>query len=213
MFLSSKPKVDPIEQAKTWKRNIEKEVRHLDRDITNIRRQEGKAGKEVKKLAKAGQMSSAKIIAKEIVQTRKAVERLYMAKAQLNSVAMSLQHTIMTIKMQGCLSKSTEIMSGMNKLVGIKEIRATMMELAKEMERSGLIEEVVNETFEAIEPDGTEASADSEVDRVIQELTAEMMAGAADAPVRAPVKPASVVTSEPEMDAEIAAMQARLNSL
>jgi charged multivesicular body protein 3 len=54
------------------------------------------------------------------------------------------------IKMQGCISKSTEIMSSMNQLMNIPEMSATMMSMQREMERAGLVEEIFNETFDAI---------------------------------------------------------------
>jgi charged multivesicular body protein 3 len=88
---AKKSKDDPVELAKEWKRNLQKEVRKMDRDILAIKRQEDRAKKECQKLAKQNQLSSAKILAKEIVRTRKTIERMYVSKAQLNSVANNLQ--------------------------------------------------------------------------------------------------------------------------
>lgn len=68
----------------------------MDRDIANIKRAEDKSVKEAKALAKAGRISAVKILAKEIAATRKAVERMYTAKAQMNSVANSLQTSMCT---------------------------------------------------------------------------------------------------------------------
>ncbi len=45
-------KVDPIEQAKEWKRNLAKESRKLDRDIIALQRAEKRAMKECKIYAK-----------------------------------------------------------------------------------------------------------------------------------------------------------------
>lgn len=84
-------KVDPVDQAKEWKRNLQKEMRRLDRDILNIKREEDKAVKEVKALIKKNQHSAAKILAKQVVQTRRTTERLFTTKAQMNSVCNNLQ--------------------------------------------------------------------------------------------------------------------------
>lgn len=124
-------KNDPIELGKEWKRNLQKEIRKMDRDILSIKRQEEKSLRECKALAKAGRMSAVKILAKEVANTRKAVERMYVAKAQLNSVATNLQTSmckplfgilfslmvflVAMIKLQGCVAKSAEIMGAMNK--------------------------------------------------------------------------------------------------
>mmetsp|Transcript_1397 Transcript_1397/g.1457 ORF Transcript_1397/g.1457 Transcript_1397/m.1457 type:complete len:116 (+) Transcript_1397:192-539(+) len=115
MMFFGKPKVDPIEQSKNWKRELTKESRRIEREISSIQREEQKVLKECKKLAQSGQLEAAKIIAKEVVQTRKAVERMYTTRAQLNSATMMIQNTIATVKLQGCMSKSVEVMEVMNK--------------------------------------------------------------------------------------------------
>jgi nitrogenase subunit NifH len=84
-------KQDPMDMAKEWKREIQKQVRHMDRDIQNIKRCEQRSVNECKALAKKNRMGAVRILAKEIASTRKTVERMYIAKAQLNSVASTLQ--------------------------------------------------------------------------------------------------------------------------
>lgn len=180
------PKPDPVELAKEWKRKLQKEARAIDREITNIKRQEDRAMKECKALAKANRLPAAKILAKEIVRTRKMVERMYMAKAQLNSVSNTLQTSVSMIKMKGCIEKSAEIMGSMNKLVNVKEISETMRDMAREMERAGLVDEIIGETMDSMDEEGVDAEADREVDKVITEITAGVLSSAGSAPVRAP---------------------------
>ena len=84
-------KTDPMDVAKQWKRDLQKEIRRMDRDISNIKRAEQKSLAECKTLAKKGRLNAVKILAKEVASTRKTIERMYMAKAQLNSVSTSLQ--------------------------------------------------------------------------------------------------------------------------
>ena len=56
-----------------------------------IQREEAKVKKSIKDAAKKGQLDVAKILAKELVQSRKATSKLYTSKAQMNSVMMSMQ--------------------------------------------------------------------------------------------------------------------------
>ena len=56
-----------------------------------IQREEMKVKKSIKDAAKKGQVDVAKILAKELVQSHKAVSKLYTSKAQMNSVMMSMQ--------------------------------------------------------------------------------------------------------------------------
>jgi charged multivesicular body protein 3 len=145
------PKPDPVDLAKEWKRKLQKESRAIDREISNIKRQEDRAMKECKALAKANRLPAAKILAKEIVHTRKMVERMYTAKAQLNSVSNTLQTSVSMIKMKGCIEKSAEIMGSMNKLVNVKEISETMRDMAREMERAGLVDEIIGDAMDSMD--------------------------------------------------------------
>lgn len=53
-----------------------------------------KVKKSIKEAAKKGQTDVCKILAKEVVQSRKAVGKLYASKAQMNSVLMQMQHQL-----------------------------------------------------------------------------------------------------------------------
>ena len=56
--------------------------------------EEAKVKKSIKDAAKKGQTDVAKILAKEMVQSRKAVSKLYASKAHLNSVSMQMQQQL-----------------------------------------------------------------------------------------------------------------------
>ena len=56
-----------------------------------------KVKKSIKDAAKRGQVDVAKILAKEVVQSKKAVSKLYASKAQMNSVVMSMQQQLGTV--------------------------------------------------------------------------------------------------------------------
>ena len=233
-FLFGTKKQDPADLAKEWRRNLQHEARSIERDIIQLGRSEQKALLEVKKLAKTGNVKAAKVLAKEVVNTRHAVARMHTAKAQMNSVAMMLQTAASTMKLQGCVSKSAEIMAAMNSLVKLPELQATMTAMSREMMRAGLIEETIADTFDALEPEGLDAAADKEVDKIIQELTAGVLDKAGAAPTSkiaasasatataaavadqaasamiADAEAAAVASAE---EAELKAMQHRLQSL
>ncbi|MBA0780656.1 hypothetical protein Gotri_004734 [Gossypium trilobum] len=78
-------------------------------------------------------MGSAKALAKEIVMSRKAVNRLYENKAQLNSISMHLGESVAIARTVGHLSKSAEVMKLVNNLMKAPQMAATMQEFSKEM--------------------------------------------------------------------------------
>lgn len=177
-----KEKKDPYDQAKEWKRNLQKEIRRMDRDISNLKRAEQRSIKECQSLAKKNRVSAVKILAKEIVNTRKTMERMYMAKAQMGSVQSQLQTQMSMLKMQGVMAKSAEIMEAMNQLVNIKEMREVMGKMAREMEHAGLVDEIIGETLESLEPEGLNDEADKEADKIVAEITGQVLSPAATAP-------------------------------
>lgn len=64
-------------------------------------------------------------------------------------------------------------MVAMQHLVKLPEISATMREMSKEMMKAGILEEMIDETMESLEDtEEIEEEAQSEIDRVLWELTA-----------------------------------------
>ena len=57
-----------------------------------IQREEDKVKRSIKAAAKRGDVSNAKTLAKEIVRSRKVVNRLHTSKAQMNSVMMQMEN-------------------------------------------------------------------------------------------------------------------------
>ncbi|EDO34240.1 predicted protein, partial [Nematostella vectensis] len=166
------PKKTPKEQVREWCATVRKENRQLDRQIRAIQNEEMKVKRSIKDAAKRGDKDVCNILAKEIIQSRKAVNKMYSSKAQLNSVEMQMKNQLATLRMAGAMEKSTEVMSMMQKLVKLPEIRQTMMELSKEMMKAGIIEEMVEDTFEGMEEDDMEEAAQEEVDKILFEVTA-----------------------------------------
>jgi charged multivesicular body protein 3 len=73
------------------------------------------------------------MLSKEILRARKAKDRMFTSKAQLNSLLLLIQQQVATVKVAGSLQKSAEVMSIVNTLVKLPEISLTMQEMSKEM--------------------------------------------------------------------------------
>ena len=188
LFGKSKPG-DPKEKVQEWCKKIRKEGYNLDRQINSIKREENKAIRSLKESAKRGDKESSTLLAKEIINSRlvglwyiklkksifgfrKAVNKLYTAKANLNSVQLQLKNQLATLKVSGALAQSADVMKSMNALVKVPETQKAMMELSREMMKAGIIEEMMEDTLEGLtEGEEMEEAAQAEVDRIILELT------------------------------------------
>lgn len=201
---------DPQEEMKKWRRELRKEQRAMDREISKLEQMERKSRDECRKYGKEGRQDACKIVAREIVRTRAARNRMLMAKAQINSVNMQLQTQAAMVRAAGCMKKSTEVMRCMNKLVKLPELQKTMMEMQREMERSGLIEEVVGDALDELDGDDVEEETELQVNKVVEELAGDLFKGQTDAPETLPEQQA---VEPAEADDDLDTMKARLQAL
>lgn len=85
---------DLLVQVRKWRQEINAQQRALDRQKRGIEAEELKAKKMVKQMAKKGDIRTCKILAKELVRSRRQKDRIVTSKAQLNSISMQLQHQL-----------------------------------------------------------------------------------------------------------------------
>ncbi|XP_065827295.1 charged multivesicular body protein 3-like [Oscarella lobularis] len=206
---------DPKEMVKEWRSKLRKEQRTIDRQVRGIQREEDKVKRSLKDAAKKGQNDVCRILAKEVVQSRRAVSKMYASKAQINSVMMSMQNQLATVRLSGSLQKSTDVMKSMNNLMKVPEIRQTMMEMSKEMMKAGIMEEMMDDTFESVlDEEGLDEAADTEIDKILFEVTSGILGKASEAPEAHPAgeegAAAAIESSDEEEEQE---MQKRLEAL
>ena len=193
---------DPKEQVNDWCKKLRKESNQIERQINGIKREEAKVTKSLKDAAKKGDKDVCLVLAKEVVHSRKAVNKLYCAKANINSVQMQMKGQLATIKVAGCLQKSTEVMKTMQQLVRLPEIQKTMMEMSREMMKAGIIEEMLEDTMETVtESEDLEEEAQQEVDKILFELTTGKL-GAAPSVVKETLPAPAAASSQREKEEE-----------
>ena len=101
------------------------------------------------------------------------------------------------------------------------------MDMAREMEKAGLVDEIVQDTFELAEPD-IDIEADTEVSKIMNEITSGIFTKDSDVATTKPIvteKPTATVFGAGEKEeeeeegeggldeAEMAAIQSRLQTL
>ncbi|CAG9862137.1 unnamed protein product [Phyllotreta striolata] len=211
------PERSPKDLVTEWNHKLRKEGYQLDRQIRSIQREEEKVKRSLKEAAKKNDKDACLILAREIINARKAITKIYTSKAHLNSVMLQMKNQLATLRVSGSLQKSTEVMQTMQRLVRVPEVAQTMQDMSKEMMKAGIIEEMLDETFEDLEDsEEMEEAAQSEIDKVLFEIT-EGKIGEAPLPPQEPAEKASPVPveepEEEENEEEISEMQSRLAAL
>jgi len=154
---------------------------------------------------------NAKTLAKELVRSRKATNRMHASKATMNSVVMQMENQLAQVKMTGHMQKSAQVMAQMNRLVKVGDIQQTMQEMQKEMMTAGVIEEMMDDAMDVLDDEDAEDAADEEVQKVLEELNVETMGGAQKAPTKQVEQAAAEEDDDEEED--MAAMRERLQQL
>ncbi|KAI1610740.1 Snf7-domain-containing protein [Exophiala viscosa] len=214
-------KPDPQEQKRKCDSIIRKNVRALDRDITNLRVTEQKTRSLIQQSAKRAEKNpsqakqgtaEARLFARELIRVRKQAARLHTSKAQLQSVQMQVNEAFSVRKIQGSLKASTGIMKDVNTLIRLPELTGTMQELSQELMKAGIIEEMVGDSLPNDELlEGEDEEAETEVDKVLGEVLKGRLGTPEQQIPQAPVE--EEVEEEEDREAELEQMRGRLEAL
>jgi len=213
-------RLTPQEIIKEHQRTINKAIREIERERGRLQRSEGKTILDIKKAARDGQMGAAKIMAKDLVRTRKHVEKMYRMKTQLQAVSLRIQ----TIKSQAAMADAmrgvTKAMVRMNRTINLPSLQRIMIEFQKQSEIMDIKEETIGDTMDDMfeDEDDEEAATDDIVNQVLDEIGINLGSALVDAPESKAVvtKPAqekravAAVTAEASADQEL---QNRLDNL
>lgn len=95
-------KMSPDEMLRKNQRALNKAMRDLDREKMKMEQQEKKIIADIKKLAKEGQMEAVKIMAKDLVRTRRYTKKFMLMKANIQAVSLKIQ----TLKSQNTMAEA-----------------------------------------------------------------------------------------------------------
>lgn len=95
-------RMTPEEMLRKNKRALDKAMRDLDREKMKMEQQEKKIINDIKKLAKEGQMDAVKIMALDLVRTRRYVKKFMLMKANIQAVSLKIQ----TLKSQNTMAQA-----------------------------------------------------------------------------------------------------------
>ncbi|KAL3456129.1 Snf7-domain-containing protein [Aspergillus heterothallicus] len=215
---------DPQTQMRKCNQLIRSNTRQLDRDIAQLKALDTKTRQTIVNASKRAQRNparakqaniEAKTLARELVRVRKQATRLTTSRAQLQSVQMQVNEAFSMRKIQGSLHKSTGIMKDVNSLIHLPQLSANMQQLATELIRAGIIEEMVDDALpnnELLEDE--EAEADEEVDKILQEILQGKLSQVEDVKPERPLEEPQQAEEEFEdQEAALAQMRGRLEAL
>jgi len=212
-------RMTPDEMLRKNQRALTKAMRELDRERVKMEQQEKKIIADIKKMAKQGQMDAVKIMAKDLVRTRRYVKKFMLMRANIQAVSLKIQ----TLKSQNAMAQAmkgvTRAMMNMNRQMKLPEIQKIMQEFEKQSEIMDMKEEMMNDVIDdAMGDEEDEEESDAVVNQVLDELGLQLGDQLTDVPgtgatLTAPAAKGKVpVAAGADADAD-ADLQARLDNL
>merc|ERR1712223_1568673 len=174
-------------------------------------------------MAKQGQMDAVKIMAKDLVRTRRYVKKFMLMRANIQAVSLKIQTLKSQAAMANAMKGVTKAMGNMNKQMKLPEIQKIMMEFEKQSEIMDMKGEMMKDAIDDVMGDeDEEEESDAIVAQVLDELGLQLNDKLGDVPVAtgslAPAaanknKPQAVAAGGGAADDDDADLQARLDDL
>lgn len=210
-------KLTPQERLRKNQRALEKTQRELLRETNKLQQQEKKLISEIKKSAKQGQITSAKVQAKDLVRTKGYISKFNSMKAQLQAILLRIQSVRSNQQMTMSMRDATRLLSGMNRSMNLPQLSRIAQEFSKENDIMDQKQEFMDDAIDdAMEDDelGEEEQVDEILGKVLDEIGVDLNSNMKDTPTNLPTqeetnpKVAQAIGGGDEDD-----LQARLDSL
>ncbi|KAF8582205.1 vacuolar sorting protein DID4 [Ramaria rubella] len=168
--------VTPAERLRQHQRSLAKAQRELDRERSKLEQQEKKLIMDIKKSAKAGQMNACKVMAKDLVRTRRYVQKFYQMRTQLQAVGLRIQTLRSNQQMADAMRGATRAMGAMNRGLNLPSIQRIMNEFEKESATMDMKEEMMSDAVDDVMDDEAE-DEEEEGDKILKEVLDEIGVG------------------------------------
>uniref|UniRef100_A0A2M4AN02 Putative vacuolar sorting protein vps24 n=1 Tax=Anopheles triannulatus TaxID=58253 RepID=A0A2M4AN02_9DIPT len=208
---------NPKDMVQEWSSKLRKESFALDRQIRSIQREEDKIKRTLKEAAKKNDKEVCTILAKELIRSRKAVNKIYTSKAHINSVQLQMKKQRATINHPHSTPKENEPSQARKPPDKPPKLTATTHKRHKETSKPARNKQMTDEKTQPLKHrNDMEQEAQKEIDNVLWEITAGKLGEAPATPQANPNKEeptTSQVAEEEDDEEDMKEMQSRLEAL
>lgn len=147
-------------------------MRSIDRDIKKHEAQLAATREEARSLVQKRQLPASRIILRYSKVVEKSIERLTAARGQFESMDRAIEKSVRGLKLREVIESTTEITQHLNSLMRLPEVRESATQLAREFERLGLAQGLMDDSLESMaDPDG---DVNADVEREIREMQEQL---------------------------------------
>ncbi|KAF2670160.1 charged multivesicular body protein-like protein 2a [Microthyrium microscopicum] len=166
-------RMTPAERLRKHQRSLEKTQRELDRERVKLENQEKKLVADIKKSAKNGQTGSLRIQAKDLVRTRRYIQKFYQMRTQLQAISLRIQTVRSNEQMMQSMKGATRLLGSMNRSMNLPALQRIAMEFERENDIMDQRQELMDDAID----DATledEEEEDEIVSKVLDEIGVDL---------------------------------------
>jgi len=167
-------RMTPAERLRKHQRSLEKAQRELDRERVKLEQQEKKLIADIKKSAKNGQMGACKIQAKDLVRTRRYIQKFAQMKTQLQAISLRIQTVRSNDMMMKSMQGATSLLSSMNKSMNLPALQRIAMDFERENDIMDQREEMMSDAIDDVTGLDEEEETDEVVAQVLDEIGVDL---------------------------------------
>ncbi|KAI6038965.1 vacuolar sorting protein DID4 [Pisolithus marmoratus] len=177
--------VTPAERLRQHQRALTKAQRELDRERGKLEQSEKKLVADIKRSAKSGS-NGACFMAKDLVRTRRYVQKFYQMRTQLQAVSLRIQTLRSNQQMAEAMRGATRAMASMNRGLNLPAIQKIMNDFEKESSMMDMKEEMMSDAVDDVmddELEDEEEEGDKILKQVLDEIGVDLSQQLTEAPV------------------------------
>ncbi|KAI4136563.1 MAG: hypothetical protein L6R39_007731 [Caloplaca ligustica] len=167
-------RMTPQERLRKHQRALEKTQRELDRERVKLENQEKKLVQDIKKSAKNGQMGACKIQAKDLVRTRRYIDKFYSMRTQLQAISLRIQTVRSNEQMMQSMKGATSLLGSMNRQMNLPALQRIAMEFEKENDIMDQRQEMMDDAIDDVTGLEDEEEGDEVVNKVLDEIGVDL---------------------------------------
>lgn len=164
----------PAERLRKNQRMLDKAIRELDQVRVKLEKQEKTLITQIKHSAQKGQMGAAKIQAKDLVRTRRYIEKFYGMRSQLQKISLRLQTHRTNEQMMQAMKGATMALGSMNRSMNLPALQRIAMEFERENDIMEQRQEMMDDAIDDAMDVGVEEEGDEVVEQVLEEIGVDL---------------------------------------
>lgn len=175
-------RMTPAERLRKNQRMLDKAIRELDQIRVKLEKQEKTLVGQIKQSAQKGQMGACKIQAKDLVRTRRYIEKFYSMRSQLQKISLRLQTYRTNEQMMQAMKGATVALGSMNKTMNLPALQRIAMEFERENDVMEQRQEMMDDAIDDAMDVGAEEESEEVVEQVLEEIGVDLNSALGETP-------------------------------